>query len=110
MALVGHSSAWSVRKARLALRQADRAMAQGEDPRVETLASLPAQIRKPRPRTRPNRVRYRCSQCFAEALFHESDLEYIEERHRCGVPWEPVVRRKPPSPSTSSPDTKGETG
>ncbi len=83
---------WYLRKARLALRQAEIHAAKADDPRLDPLPSLPAQIRQRRPQTGPKRKRHRCSTCFEEALLYDSQVEYVSERHRCPGTFELVAR------------------
>ena len=90
------SADWYLRKARLALRQAERAMADADDPRLPPLEKLRAQIRDRAPQTRPRRRRYRCPVCFTEGLY---DASYVEQ-YACvrgghdPARFEPVARRK----------------
>lgn len=88
------TAGWYLRKARLALRQAERAFADADDPRLPPLARLRAQIRDRRPLLRQRRKRYRCARCFQEALLDDELLAYYEGVHeRCGGgAWEPVAR------------------
>ena len=107
MALLESGHGWNhvayrIRAARLALRQADIAAAKVDDPRAGILKPLSAQIRKAGPRLRPARKRYRCTNCFREALL---SAESAEKGHRrimypapgyrevvdCGD-WEPIAR------------------
>lgn len=82
-----------LRRARLALRQAERHFAEADDPRLEPLKPLRAQLSERRPSLLPRKRRYRCPECFREALLNDDDLAYYEGKHkRCGVEWEPVSR------------------
>ena len=87
---------WYLRSARLKLRQADIRAAEADDPRLEPLPPLRAQLRDPRPRTQPNRRRYRCPVCFVETLLYPEGSKDCWRRACDGV-MEPVAalrRRK----------------
>lgn len=94
--------AWYLRQAQAALRQAERAFARADDPRLEYLKPLSPQVER-RPLDRPRRRRYRCNRCFTERLLGEVDLAYNDGIHpgngldpSCGGQWElvPPLRRK----------------
>lgn len=67
---------WEFTAARAKLRQAERHFAKC-DSHDEPLKPLSPQVRKPQPRTRPKRRRYRCTGCFTEMLW---DAEVVD-RH-----------------------------
>lgn len=101
--LADFSAGWYLKRARLALRQAERAMAKSDDPRLEPLAALRPQIRDRRPETSPRARRYRCTGCFREELLTSDMFERgpchvrlvgprgEREVITCGS-WEPVRR------------------
>lgn len=102
------SAGWYLRKARLALRQAERAFAKAEDPRAEKLEPLSPHLGRRRSRL-PARKRYRCSECFTEELIRDANLEGFQTGHgrRCSGVFEPVSRLTRRSRrSAASPDTE----
>lgn len=98
MSLAGATASY-VRQARLRLRCAEREAYRYDDPRVEPLPRLRAQLSAQRRVRRvdrngdplPRRQRHRCPSCFDEILLHEHDLPYACSR--CAVAYEPVARR-----------------
>lgn len=82
---------WYLRKARLALRQAERSLAERDEPGLKPLRP---QLRDRRPATSPRRKRYRCPECFEELLADESAIAYLNGHHKCDAYFEPVLRRK----------------
>lgn len=91
---------WYLRKARLALRQADRQLAPADDPRLPVLKPLRAQIATERrvyvdangePVKR--RKRFRCPVCFEESLRRESEKTACY-KSACYGTVEPVARHR----------------
>jgi hypothetical protein len=91
---------WYVRKARLALRQAERSLAAGDDPRLSVLKPLRAQIathrrvhvdRDGNPIKR--RKRFRCPTCMTESLRREGENMGCYRRDCYGT-VEPVARHR----------------
>lgn len=82
---LGPAARWYVRKARLALRQAERKLAEADDPRLDALKPLGPHLGRHGVR----RVRMRCTRCWSEQLRFPGDEHGC---WGCNAPMEPVPR------------------